>query len=276
MTNKKLFSCLAAFALGSTLSACSGVAYTEDAYVDGVDEFVGTEEFASLEQDLTCAEEQFSDNRLLAAFAVAAGKDLDRWEANDFERYTKNGRTYLRLSRQGRNSCDNNCTNTKAILAMQYPNSDMVPNHNPETFRQYVVSYHDRQQTWDRANSITAHKFTGVRSADSGGCGLHFWFRVKKTNGRNYGSESELRNKMQMFGYPVNPWLEPKWNRYEIAVDPSGSMTSGGTSSSGSCTVGSPVFDASRSSENKCCVYEGRTGRLKQTPFSSYIYTCEY
>lgn len=278
MNMKRFLSTLAAIKIAAMLAACGGAYDDNTINSDDPSEAPDGQTFSSVQDDLhglICVDNWYIGDRLMASLAVATGRELKRWDASDFERYTRHGKTYLRISGQGLRRCENGCLNTNAILELQSLASAGIEAHYPDIFRAVLVSNHEKQQAWDQDNPITPHKFTSIHTNDEGGCGIHYWFRVKKNNGRNYGSEALLRDKLQIFGYPHNLWLDPIWNRWSIAVDPSGSMTTGGTASSGSCTVGSPMFDATHSSQDKCCITGGKAGKLKVTSFSPYVYVCD-
>lgn len=275
MQTRGTISNLAALALAASLLACSA-GYEEDNYSAGSEV-----EFSSIEEDLTSCDEPFSDNRLMADLAVAAARELLRWEESDFEAYRVRRREWhVRLSAEGNSRCMDGCPNVNAILAMQRSASRGIDGHNPGTFRNMLLESFARQRSWDSNNTIPRHRF--VKGTDvvknRGGCGKHYSWRVKHADSsRNYRDDMfRLNDKLHMFGYPDNPWLAPRWSTTRFAVDPAGGMTGGGRSRSGSCTVGSPIFDTTRSSDGKCCVSNGRMGNLEVTSFSPYIYTCEY
>jgi hypothetical protein len=108
-----------------------------------VDEGAG-EELGTSEQDLLASCGGDDSNALSAAFAVAVGNELGRWDVNtDFQ--IINGK--IELSATGQLHCGSGCTNIKSLLRLQADASSVIANHYPSTFRSKLTSWYGTQKS---------------------------------------------------------------------------------------------------------------------------------
>lgn len=438
MKTPTIASTLATLSLGALLSACGGaepITMSDHELMN--DDVAATEgrQFDQLEQPLTvCDDQQYDHWRYLSALAVATANELGRWKASeDFQ--LSNG--MVTLSPAGLARCENGCDNIKAILELQNGYTSILPRHDPNLLKQYLVAFYDRQVNYDRSNPGEEHELipSHVTNAE---CGLRYHYEARKapgassssnlaggselkalhsgkcmdvyfastadgaivhqyacTGGSNQrftlesqgggkyrlkanhsgkclavtgGSSSEgaqleqrscnasnaqmfyvtdkgnqqfeiknvasnrcmdvrywsqdnfavaqqsgchggnnqrfimtgvgsssssgssgsssgssgplnnpsdLRHRLKFAGEHQNAYLAFQFTSTQVSIDPMGTMVDGGsTAQSGSCVYGSTIYDPSRTSSNKCCISDGRYGKLQQSTFNRSLYYC--
>ncbi len=101
------------------------------------------------------------------------------------------------------------------------------------------------------------------------------------SNGSSSGSNSplnnpsDLRHRLKFAGEHQNAYLAFQHTSTQVSIDPMGTMVDGGsTAQSGSCVYGSTIYDPSRTSSNRCCISDGRYGKLQQSTFNRSLYYC--
>jgi len=86
---------------------------------------------------------------------------------------------------------------------------------------------------------------------------------------------SALSNSLLWVGGADNAYLAFQTNGSEVSIDPTGTMVDGFTAAqSGSCTVGTSLYDSTRTSGGKCCTYDGIYGTLQPTSYNKSLFYC--
>ncbi len=189
---------LVALSLGAWVTACSGAEgfdVSERSSYDGAsEESAGEPAFDALGQEITaCDDHQYDHWRYLSGLAVAAANELGRWHPADFTLQTSD--SSVRLSSTGLARCGSyGCPNTQAILQMQDLASAYVPRHDPTLLRNLLVSYLDRQKTFNNSTPVPNHTLTLARVSNDV-CGLRYHFRVGggTTSGTVLSGSTELK-----------------------------------------------------------------------------------
>lgn len=433
MKTPTIASTLATLSLGALLSACGGAEPIPMSDHELTDDAAATEgvQFEQLDEPLTvCDDLQYDHWRYLSALAVATANELGRWKASEDFQLT-NG--MVALSPKGLARCKNACDNIKAILELQNPYTSVIPRHDPQLLRQYLVAFYDRQVNYDHSNPGEEHTLA-LSHVTSAECGLRYHFDARKAPGsasgstlsggselravhsgkcmdiyaastadgailhqysctglsnqrftlesqgggkyrlkaehsgkclavasvhsegaqfeqrscnnsdaqlfyvtdkgnqqfeiKNVGSNrcmdvrywsqgdfavaqqsschggnnqrfimsnvssgsssggssesgaplrnpSDLRHRLKFAGEDQNRYLAFQFTGTQVSIDPMGTMVDGGsTAQSGSCVYGSTIYDPARKSGNKCCVSNGRYGKLQQSTFNKSLYYC--
>jgi hypothetical protein len=202
-------------------------------------------ELGTLEQRLANCANPDGTNSVMAAFAVAVGKELGRWQATkDFEVFGTSGQSEtsggsqqaIRLTSgtgtdgkpRGKSRCGGYCRNVQALLDMQY---DPLKNKiwvggetstnkvllDPAALRSRMVAKLQGDQKACDTNAkdgggstvcpVEAHKLVAAGTASLGGCGVHYKFNVTKEAGGALQYTSQLPNKLH-FADLRNGWLD--------------------------------------------------------------------
>ncbi|MEO8179831.1 MAG: RICIN domain-containing protein [Deltaproteobacteria bacterium] len=127
------------------------------------------------------------------------------------------------------------------------------------------------------------HRLTFSHATDDGPCGRYFWYDIAKPNGELLSSPSEsfvqlifAGGKTTKTGADTNPFIAQLVSGNQVAIDPSGYMISGTSSTSGSCVQTDLLYDATRTAGGACCIkYNGVTGRFVQSSWSTTTYLCQ-
>jgi hypothetical protein len=191
MNTKSIASSLMTLSLGALLTACSGAEFSDTSDLPGedypADEELMSSDFAQIDSALTsCDDQQFDHWRYLSALAVAAGNELGRW--NSGKDFVKQG-DKVQLSAEGLARCKNSCDNVKAILQLQNADTKLIPRHNPDLLKGYLVSFFDRQVNWNVSNANQSHSLK-LASVSSDVCGLRYHFDVVTDNNSSLFSGS--------------------------------------------------------------------------------------
>ena len=201
-----------------------------------------------------------------------------------------NGMTRIRLSAAGKERCNANggCRNTDAILDLQDDavNSVISQNEfNVTNYRNTLVASYQRQWDWEynlQMNNPSAlppsHVLTYKTTTNTGACGPHDVFDARKAgcSGSNclMTNPADINNRLAFFENGNNPFLDFYATASQIGIDPTGTMTSSTTTSSGSCTAASMTYDPTFLSNNKCCSVNGAYGTFKPASFNPAIFLC--
>ena len=232
-----------------------------------------------------CDDENFDHWRYMADLAAVAAQELGRWNAvADFETYYEGSKLFLGLSETGRARCGE-CLNTEALLQLQRNETRGIHRHSPRRYRFKLLSYFWRtyarmlERDWQSPEAaIEDHQLELMRTTEDV-CGDRYHYRV--TN----ASTGDVVNDLDSFadalifaGNPENLYLgfQVNYELGEVSFDPSGSVTAGGTSATGSCRAGSPIFFSVPNISGGCCIApNGFRGALVRTSFNSHLFKCE-
>jgi hypothetical protein len=297
--------------VAAAVPACSG------GDLEGLDaqgEEVASEEadieLGTLEQRLANCTNPDGTNAVMAAFAVAVGKELGRWQATkDFEKANINWVDQIRLTSgtgsdgkpRGKSRCsDGICKNTQALLDLQsdafrgkvWVGAESGPNKallDPSALRSRMVAkLQGDQQACDAAardNNLTTcpvetHKLVPAGTASLGGCGVHYKFNVTKDATGTLLYPKQLRWKLH-FADQANGWVdfvapgERGLPLGQVAIDPSYGLNEDVTNTSGGCTVACTKISSTTILGN-CCTCGGvnkQFARISTT--NPNIYACQ-
>lgn len=267
-----------------------------------------TLELGTAEQGVMSCTNLDGTNAAMAAFAVAVGKELGRWQVGkDFVVVRSNGTTpgtsgmmeTLALSSgsdasgaKGSSRCQvAGCPNINAILAWQYAQANnkvyfqgsgsLKTLLNPQALASRMVAKYREQGTCDAAavdGNTTAcpkeeHKLTYV-SAAKGGCDTMFTFNVKRTDGLALKYPAQLKHKLR-FADHTNPYIQftPLANG-DIMVDPTYGLNPDGSTSSGTCTAACTKVSTT-SVAGHCCSCGGVNKAFARSTFNANTYLCQ-
>jgi hypothetical protein len=202
-------------------------------------------ELGTLEQRMQNCTNPDGTNAAMAAFAVAVGKELGRWQATrDFEVFGTSGQSETSLGSQqairlttgtgtdgkprGKSRCAGGyCRNVQALLDMQYdplrnkiwigaesgPNKTLL---DPSSLRSRMVAkLQGDQKACDqnpkdndpRMCPVEIHKLVPAGTASLGGCGMHYKFNVTKDAVGTLLYPKQLKNKL-LFADHTNGWVD--------------------------------------------------------------------
>ncbi|HTV24697.1 MAG TPA: hypothetical protein VMG12_38660 [Polyangiaceae bacterium] len=269
-------------------------------------------ELGSLEQALQNCANPDGTNAVMAAFAVAVGQELKRWESTkDFVMFTTSGQSESSPGMQqaikltsgtgpdgkprGKSRCaDGKCAKVQAILDMQYEQArgkiyiqgETSQNKvllDPAALRSRMVAKANyEQKTCDDnakdgdANRCPkeAHVLTPIGTVSLGGCGVHYKFGVKKDTGAALQYPAQLKGKLT-FADQTNGWVDFRnLGGGYVAIDPTSGLNEGVTTTSGSCTSGCTRISTTNVA-GQCCSCGGATKKFVKTTFNANTYLCQ-
>lgn len=267
-------------------------------------------DLGQLDQGLQNCSNPDGTNSVMAAFAVAVGQELRRWQANlDFEVYNT-GALYenqpgmqqaIRLRSgtgpdgkpRGKNRCgDGQCSGVQALLAMQYENSrnqvwvqgETSTNKvlvDPGALRSRMVAKLREQQTCDAnardgANTCPRelHMLSPAGTVNLGGCGQHYKFSVSKDPSGTLLFPAQLKWKLT-FADQTNGWVDFRnLGGGQVAIDPTLGLNEGVFTTAGSCMSACTRVSKSDIS-GQCCSCGGASRKWVKSTFSSYVFACK-
>jgi hypothetical protein len=301
----------------SALSACGG-AYEEDLMAEeavastsssraGDDSEIGT-----LEQRLQNCANPDGTNAVMAAFAVAVGQELRRWDATkDFAMFTTSGQSESSPGRQqaikltsgtgpdgkprGKSRCaDGKCAEVQALLDMQYEQArgkvyvqgESSKNKvllDPAALRSRLVAkaVYEQKTCDDNAKDgdpnrcpKEAHQLAPVGTVSLGGCGPHFKFAVTKADGTALKYPAQLKGKLT-FADQNNGWVDFRnLGGGQVAIDPTYGLNASATTASGSCMATCTRISKS-SIAGQCCSCGGATKKFVKSAWSATTFLCQ-
>lgn len=310
----------AASAVLATMAAISGCGA---AYEDGIDSEGGaaleSEDVSADEMELGSAEQALQNcqtpdgtNAVMAAFAVAVGQELGRWQSTqDFEMFTTSGysesspgmQQAIRLRTgtgtdgkpRGKSRCaDGKCARVQALLDMQYAQaigkiyiqgetSTTKVLLDPGALRSRMVSkVNYEQKACDDAavdndpNKCPKelHELSLVGPVSLGGCGVHYKFDVTKDTGATLLYPGQLEWKLT-FADQANGWVDFRnMGGGYVAIDPTYGLNDDSTSSSGSCSAVCTKVSATDIS-GQCCSCSGLTKKFVKSAWSGTTFLCQ-
>jgi hypothetical protein len=274
-----LFGCTEAPMSGEDLAASEEIAADEQL---GEDELLSSQELG-INQEALCSNGD-GVNSVMAALAVAAAKELGRWQpSTDF---TQSSSPWsLVLTSAGKARCaDGKCWNTQAILDLQKaaPNSVKFGNvvFNANNLVSTLVARWNEQVncekrggTGDQNCSAEQHKLT-FQSSKPGACDTLFTFGVTSTTGTALKAPNQLKNKLMFVGYPSNPYLAFSSTVNTVTLDPTYGLTEGTATTSGSCTAACTKLTTT-SVAGSCCSCNGATGKYVRAAWNTATFLCQ-
>jgi hypothetical protein len=270
-------------------------------------------ELGSLEQAIHNCSNPDGTNAVMAALAVAAAQELKRWRAGlDFEQYSTNGAyegqpgnwsAAIRLTSgtgsdgkpRGKSRCgDGKCAKIQALLSLQYDNATGVyvqaesSNNkvqvNPSALRSRMVAKLQEQLNKDRdmkdgdtyQSPKAPHTLTSNGSANLGGCGPHFKFKVAFDPTTTNPKPLPVQLKWTLsFADQQNGWVDFKdLGNNVVGVDPTYGLNEGAETTAGSCPVACTKVSTSDIS-NGCCSCAGASKRFKRSTFNTALFLCQ-
>ena len=223
-------------------------------------------------------------NSAMAALAVAAAKELGRWNpTTDFAPLNR-APWHTQLTATGKARCPGgNCWNTQAILDLQKapPNSVKFGNvvFNANNFVSTLTARWNEQRncelrggTGDQNCTAEQHKLT-FQSSKAGACDTIFTFNATNTSGGALKSPSQLKNKLMFVGYPSNPFLAFSSTGTTVSIDPTFGLNEGSNTSTGSCQAVCTKISQS-SVAGACCSCNGKSGKFAKSTWSPTTFQC--
>jgi hypothetical protein len=298
--------------MASTLLTACGAGDMNEFDV-GQKEFRGDEdEYSSEEIELGSVEQAAHNcstldgtNSVMAALAVAAANELGRWNAGvDFQ--VNGDRIGLASGNdskgkpRGRNRCTNSCKGIDALLSLQNDNAKGVYVQgetsnkkvlvNPGALRSRMKAKLEEQRTKDataedgRSGGLpakTGHTLTGAGTANLGGCGPHFKFKVAfdaikpPPPSNKKPLPAQLRYSLY-FADQANGWVDFRdLGNNVVAIDPTYGLNEGSSTSAGSCEIACTKVSTKKDVSNTCCSCAGATKKFKKSTFSTSVFLCQ-
>ncbi len=126
------------------------------------------------------------------------------------------------------------------------------------------------------------HRLSYSHSTDDAACGKYYWYNIAQPNGQAVKAPGDTYVQLMFAGgketangADINPFIAQQVSGNLVAIDPSGYMNPGSTSSSGSCIASDLLYDVTKSTGGKCCVrYDGAAGIFRQSTWSTTTYLC--
>jgi hypothetical protein len=226
-------------------------------------------------------------NAAMAALAVAAAKELGRWNpTTDFAAGTAGTSWMTTLTAAGKARCaDGKCWNTQAILDLQKVPAGVTVKLsgvalNANNLISTLTARWNEQKNCELrggtgATNCTAeqHKLT-FKSSTPGACDTLFTFDAKTPAGGNLVNPSQLANKLMFVGYPSNPFLSFSSTGTTVTIDPTYGLNEGGTTTTGGCTAACTKI-SSTSIAGQCCSCAGVSKTFVKSTFSGTTYLCQ-
>lgn len=223
-------------------------------------------------------------NSAMAALAVAAAKELGRWQpTTDFTQHSSPWS--LILTSTGKNQCaDKKCWNTQAILDLQKapPNTvkfgNIVLNSN-NLVSTLVARWNEQRNCESRGGtgptncSAEQHKLT-FKSQKAGACDTIFTFDAKTPTGGTLKAPDQLKNKLIWVGGTSNPFLAFSSTGTTVSIDPTYGLNEGGTTTSGSCSNACTRI-SSTSIAGQCCTCNGATKKYVKSAWNAQTFLCQ-
>lgn len=246
------------------------------------------EEIGQTEQALMNCSNSEGTYSTMAGIAVAAAKEMKRWQPSKDFAITKYGtEEMLILSATGKSRCaDGKCLNTQALLDFQkneangkvkFPgnvtlNSAGLRSRLVARFREQLSC--EQQPDNHRAENcpVEEHTLTFQRS-EKGGCDTNFFFVAKKPTGQPLQYPAQLKNKL-LWADKSNPYIGFQSVGEVISIDPTYGLNEDGSTTAGSCTAACVKVGASDVS-GQCCSCNGVTKKFARSVFSTAVYLCQ-
>jgi hypothetical protein len=269
-------------------------------------------ELAALEQKLQNCANPDGTNAVMAAFAVAVGTELKRWQAGkDFVMFTTSGQSEASPGMQqaikltsgtgsdgkprGKSRCaDGKCAATQALLDMQYEQArgkiyiqgESSTNKvllDPAALRSRMVAkVNYEQKTCDDAAKdndatkcpVETHLLSPAGTVSLGGCGVHYKFGVTKDASGTLLYPAQLKNKL-IFADQANGWVDFRnMGGGFVAIDPTYGLNDGAGTTSGSCTAACTKVSTTNVA-GQCCSCSGVSKTFAKSAWSATTFICQ-
>jgi hypothetical protein len=224
-------------------------------------------------------------NSAMAALAVAAAKELGRWNPTvDFKPGTA-APWYTTLTATGKARCaDGKCWNTQSILDLQKAGTNPVRFggvlFNANNFVSTLTARWNEQKNCELRGGTGAsncsaeqHKLT-FKSQAPGACDTVFTFDAKNLSGGNLVNPAQLKNKLIFVGGTSNPYLAFSSTGTTVSIDPTYGLNEGGTTTAGGCTAACTKMSAA-SVAGQCCSCSGATKKFVKSAWSTTTFICQ-
>jgi hypothetical protein len=127
------------------------------------------------------------------------------------------------------------------------------------------------------------HRLNYSHETDGAPCGVYKWYTITQPNGLPLTAPANAfvqlifaGGKTTLNGADENPFIAQQTTSTLIAVDPSGYLNGGTTSTSGSCLASDILYDATGLALNTCCIkYTGVAGLFKRSTWSTSTFLCQ-
>jgi hypothetical protein len=283
---------------------------------DAVEMDVASEEeemdLGSLEQKLQNCANPDGTNAVMAAFAVAVGTELKRWQSTkDFVMFTTSGQSESSPGMQqaikltsgtgpdgkprGKSRCaDGKCAATQALLDMQYEQArgkiyiqgESSTNKvllDPGALRARMVAKVNYEQKTCDDNAkdndparcpVETHLLKPIGTVSLGGCGVHYKFGVTKDASGTLLYPAQLKNKL-IFADQANGWVDFRnMGGGFVAIDPTYGLNEDASTSSGSCAAACTKISAT-SVAGQCCSCGGASKKFAKSTWSASTFICQ-
>jgi hypothetical protein len=266
------------------LSIACGGGPIDDTFDVGDDAQMG-----QMEQSLMNCSNPDGANSIMAATAVAAAKELGRWQPLEDLAvvYDSSARTsVLGLTAAGKGRCaDRVCANTQALLDMQKPVSSgqvKLPGGvvvNADALRSRLIAKYGEQQTCEaQPDNHTGdncpaeeHKLTFV-SSKAGACDTVTTFKATAPDGKPLKYPAQLKNKL-LWVDRGNPYVAFQSKGEQVSIDPTYGLTEGSSTEAGSCTAACTKISTT-SVDGACCTCEKKSKKFKRSAWNTNTYIC--
>jgi hypothetical protein len=274
---RKLISCFAVTtALAALASACAVEAPTEE------EMNLGTAEEAS------CTNPE-GTNAMIAALAVAIGRELKRWQiTTDFRLVAgPNWQTFMELTPTGLAQCTNGCANVKALLFFQdarYDGQVVFPGGIRLSSYSYasrlVAGYNEQKvcegrppNNTDPNNCFAEQHKLSLAYTSPGPCDVNYTFNARTPTGGMLQKPALLKNKLLWTG-TTNPYVAFTSTNSTVTIDPTWGLNETDNTTSGSCQTVCTKISTTTNFVGKCCVVAGKSGWMKQGA-NAATYKCD-
>lgn len=269
-------------------------------------------EIGALEQQLQNCANPDGTNSVMAAFAVAVGQELGRWQATkDFVMFGTSGwsessagpQQAIKLTSgtgpdgkpRGKSRCgDGRCARVQAILDMQYEQARGKIYVQGETSTQKVLldpaalrsrmvakAVYEQKACDDNAKDgdpnrcpREAHRLSPMGTVSLGGCGPHYKFQVTKDGGGALQYPAQLKWKLS-FADQTNGWVDFRnLGGGYVAIDPIYGLNDGVNSTTGRCSAACTRISLS-SIAGQCCSCGGATKKFVRSLWNPSTYLCQ-
>jgi hypothetical protein len=127
------------------------------------------------------------------------------------------------------------------------------------------------------------HRLNYSHETDGAPCGVYKWYTITQPNGLPLTAPANAfvqlifaGGKTTLNGADENPFIAQQTTGTLIAVDPSGYLNGGTTSSSGSCLASDILYDTTGLAINTCCIkYNGVAGLFRKSTWSATTFLCQ-
>jgi hypothetical protein len=230
-------------------------------------------------------------NAMIAALAVAVGKELHRWKVGTDFTIVRGyaNQEHLALTPTGLAQCQNGCANVKALLLYQdarYDQQIVFPGGQKLSSWSYaarLVAGYRAQLTCesrpsnrrDNPDNCPAedHKLT-LAGTSPAACGTNYTFKARTPTGGMLVAPSLLRNRLLWTGGASNPYVAFTSTNSTVSIDPTWGMVEDDNTSAPVCYIGCTMISSTTNYVGACCKVDNVQGRYIQGA-SSAVFKCQ-